>query len=197
VVSTEAAIVTRRRSGAPIEDDALRDELRTDEKERSENLMNVDLMRNDLARICEIGTVKVDKLFDVDLLHALFPAGSMTGAPKTMAVKLLNEIESGTRGLYSGTFGFVGFDGTVQLSMTIRSIVISRGLATIGTGGGITAMSVSTFEIEETRLKVAASLAALRTSPSSRPNGIAPDQSREQLATCTSATGCASNHGPS
>ncbi len=85
----------------------------------------------------------------------------MTGAPKHSAIGILSRLERRSRGIYSGAFGYLGYDGAVDLAMTIRSIVIDRAGATIGTGGGITALSVPEDELEETRLKAAALLEAL------------------------------------
>src|SRR5690606_16078164 len=97
----------------------------------------------------------------VDVIRSCFPAGSMTGAPKRSAVSILSRLEARSRGVYSGAFGYLGFDGRVDLAMTIRSIVIDAAGATIGTGGGITALSDPAEEVEETRLKAAALLDAL------------------------------------
>jgi len=176
---------TRPRGATPEADAALIEELATSEKERAENVMIVDLMRNDLSRVCEVGSVEVSKLLDVetyphvhqlvstvrgrvrdgldavDVIRSCFPAGSMTGAPKRSAVSILTRLEARSRGVYSGAFGYLGYDGRVDLAMTIRSIVIDETGATIGTGGGITALSVPSEEVEETRLKAAALLRAL------------------------------------
>ena len=97
----------------------------------------------------------------LDVLGAAFPAGSMTGAPKIAAMRILNTLEQGPRGIYSGVFGWLGLDGTCDLAMVIRSIVIDSDGATIGTGGGITSDSDAAFELEETRIKAAAALRAL------------------------------------
>jgi len=176
---------TRPRGANQADDDRLRSELAASEKERAENLMIVDLMRNDLARVCEVGSVGVPSLLQVEsyaqvhqlvstvrgqlatgvgaieAIEACFPAGSMTGAPKLRATELLDALESRPRGLYSGAFGYVGFDGTLDLAMVIRSIVLDAAGATIGTGGGITALSVPTEELAEMKLKAAALLRVL------------------------------------
>ncbi|MBO9578885.1 MAG: anthranilate synthase component I family protein [Microbacteriaceae bacterium] len=189
-VETKPIKGTRPRGATPAEDAALAAELRADEKERAENVMIVDLMRNDLSRVCEVGTVEVVRLLDVetyphvhqlvstvggrlapgrDAVHAVaacFPAGSMTGAPKHSAVSILSRLEARSRGIYSGAFGYFGYDGAVDLAMTIRSIVIDADGATVGTGGGITALSVPGDELAEARLKAAALLAALGEPPS-------------------------------
>jgi len=97
----------------------------------------------------------------VDAVAACFPAGSMTGAPKIRAVELLDAIENRARGVYSGAFGYFSLDGRADLAMVIRSIVIDQHGATIGAGGGITALSVPEEELAEVKLKAAALLAAL------------------------------------
>ncbi|GHD39210.1 aminodeoxychorismate synthase component I [Mycetocola manganoxydans] len=184
-VTTKPIKGTRPRGSTPEHDDALRTELLASDKERAENLMIVDLMRNDLGRVAAGGSVAVPTLLAVesyaqvhqlvstvtarlapgvsavDAVQSAFPAGSMTGAPKVSAMTILDRLESGPRGVYSGAFGFLGADGAVDLAMVIRSIVIDAGGASVGTGGGITALSVVEDEIEETRVKAAASLAAL------------------------------------
>lgn len=176
---------TRPRSDDAALDRALADELRASVKERAENLMIVDLMRNDLGKVCEVGTVSVPALFEVqsyaqvhqlvsrvegrlapdrhplDAVGACFPAGSMTGAPKLSAMSLLDRIESRPRGVYAGAFGYLGVDGSIDLAMVIRSIMIDERGATIGTGGGITALSEPVEELAEVKLKASALLAAL------------------------------------
>nr|WP_243063268.1 aminodeoxychorismate synthase component I [Humibacter sp. RRB41] len=176
---------TARRLPDPDDDARLKDALGRDEKERAENLMIVDLMRNDLSRVARLGGVAVTSLLEVethrhvhqlvstiearladgvDALHVLaacFPAGSMTGTPKLSAMDILNDLERGPRGVYSGCFGRLGLDGSAELAMVIRSIVMHSGEAVIGTGGGITALSVPKRELAEIKLKAAALLAAL------------------------------------
>lgn len=184
-VATKPMKGTRPRSSDPATDVALRAELSASEKERAENLMIVDLMRNDLGRIAELGTVAVPSLLEVeeyphvhqlvstvtarlrhpltalDAVRSAFPAGSMTGAPKESAMRILHRIEGGPRGVYSGAFGCLGVDGTADLAMVIRSIVLTPEGASIGTGGGITALSDPDEEVEETRIKARALIAAL------------------------------------
>jgi anthranilate synthase component 1 len=185
VVRTHPIKGTRPRAADAASDARLRDELLASDKERAENIMIVDLMRNDLARVSEPGSVTVPSLLDVesypqvhqlvssiegrlrhgldgiDAIAACLPAGSMTGAPKQRATEILDTLERRARGLYAGAFGYLGRDGRVDLAMTIRSIVLDERGATIGTGGGITALSVPAEEIAEARLKAAALLAAL------------------------------------
>ncbi|MGR2753529.1 aminodeoxychorismate synthase component I [Agromyces arachidis] len=184
-VATKPMKGTRPRSHDPVTDAGLRAELHASEKERAENLMIVDLMRNDLGRIAELGTVAVPSLLEVeeyphvhqlvstvtarlrhpltalDAVRSAFPAGSMTGAPKESAMRILHGLEDGPRGVYSGAFGCLGVDGGADLAMVIRSIVLTPGRATIGTGGGITALSDPDEEIEETRVKARALIAVL------------------------------------
>ena len=190
VASTKPIKGTRARSLDPAEDALLKRELLDSDKERAENLMIVDLCRNDLSKVCETGSVHVPALHVVETystVHqlvstvsgtladgvtasraaaALFPAGSMTGAPKRRAVEILNGLETGERGMYSGVFGFAG-RGDLTLAMTIRSIVIDDRGATIGVGGGITAGSDPRAEIREVGVKADALLRVLGASPNS------------------------------
>ncbi len=185
VVETRPIKGTRPRGVDDADDEALRAELEHSDKERAENLMIVDLMRNDLGRISKVGSVSVtsllavesyaqvhqlvstvrgelaDGLDGIDAIAACFPAGSMTGAPKLSATLILDRLERRARGIYAGAFGYVGLDGAIDLAMVIRSIVIDPDGSTVGTGGGITALSVPAEELEETRVKAAALLAVL------------------------------------
>jgi len=102
-------------------------------------------------------------LSGMDAVRACFPAGSMTGAPKRSATLLLDALERRPRGIYSGAFGILGLDGTIDLAMVIRSIVLDASGATVGTGGGITALSVPLEELAEAKLKADALLAVLTT----------------------------------
>lgn len=185
VVTTRPIKGTRPRGADPEEDQRLASELLESDKERAENLMIVDLMRNDLSHICEVGTVSVPELLLVesyasvhqlvstvtgelrrgadlvDVLDATFPAGSMTGAPKRRAVELLGQWESGPRGYYSGIIGVWRADGSATLAMTIRTAVITQGSMTLGVGGGITALSEPGSEIAEVGIKAMPFLRAL------------------------------------
>ena len=176
---------TRPRGRDDVDDARLADELRESAKERAENVMIVDLMRNDLSRVCTPGSVIVDALLEVesypavhqlvstvrgrlrpqatvgDLLDAAFPAGSMTGAPKLSAMSILHGLEAAPRGVFAGCFGWVGSDGALDLAMVIRSIVVHPGGAYVGAGGGITWGSEPAAEVAEVALKARAPLAAV------------------------------------
>lgn len=184
-VSTKPIKGTRPRGATPELDAAIAEELQSDAKERAENLMIVDLMRNDIGKVSRVGTVAVPKLFEIEsyaTVHQLvstvtgqlkevetawsavlaaFPGGSMTGAPKIRAMEIIRDLESGPRGVYSGCLGYLAADGSAEFAMTIRSIVFKDGHATIGVGGGITIDSDPKSELEETKLKAKALLAAL------------------------------------
>lgn len=167
---------TRPRGATPEEDAAIARELATNPKDRAENLMIVDLVRNDLARGAQPATVQVDKLFDVetyatvhqlvstvsaelgekdpvDCVRAAFPGGSMTGAPKIRTMDIIDELESGPRGIYSGGLGYFSLDGAVDLSMVIRTLVLTPGHLEYGVGGAILALSDPDAEWEEIRVK--------------------------------------------
>lgn len=179
---------TRPRGATEREDRALIDQLVQSDKERAENLMIVDLMRNDFLRVCETGSVSVDGLFEVetypsvhqlvstvsgelrdecdgvDLIEACFPAGSMTGAPKHRAVTLLADMERSTRGVYSGAWGWLRADGTMDLAMTIRTVIFRGDTVSLGVGGGITWSSEPAEEIAEVGHKAAKLLKVLGVS---------------------------------
>lgn len=185
VVRTHPIKGTRPRGADADSDAALASELAASEKERAENVMIVDLMRNDLSRVCDPATIAVDRLFAVEsypavhqlvstvsgrlrdgetlgsLLDAAFPAGSMTGAPKLSAMTILHRLERAPRGVFSGCFGWVGEDGSLDLAMVIRSIVVHEGGAYVGAGGGITWRSDPWAEVAEVGVKARGPLAAV------------------------------------
>ena len=176
---------TSRRGATPAEDVRLAERLRGDEKNRAENLMIADLLRNDLGAVCQIGTVHVPDLIQVetyetvhqlvttvrgllreelhplDCVRACFPPGSMTGAPKRRTMRILDELEGEARGPYSGAIGWLGLGGGCDLSVAIRTIVLDGETARIGAGGAIVTMSEAEDEYAEMLLKAAAPLRAL------------------------------------
>jgi para-aminobenzoate synthetase len=179
---------TLPRGGTAEEDRDLAARLADDPKSRAENLMIVDLLRNDLSRVCLPGTVDVPTLMEVEsyaqvhqlvsvvtgrlrddvstvgALRSLFPPGSMTGAPKLRTMEIIDEVETTARGVYSGAFGWVRPDGRADLAVVIRSLTTAGdGHWSLGTGGGITVRSQVAEELEETYAKVRAILSVLRS----------------------------------
>lgn len=190
VLETKPIKGTTPRGATPAEDDAARERLATDPKFRAENLMIVDLLRNDLSQVCKVGSVEVPVLMDVEsyssvhqlvstvrgrlrddvttvgALRALFPAGSMTGAPKLRTMEIIDAVEATPRGAYAGAFGWVSGDGRADLGVVIRSLLTAgpspgSGSYLLGTGGGITVDSDLTEEYAETRWKAERLLRAL------------------------------------
>lgn len=170
---------TRPRGDTPEQDRALRDELLNSEKDRAENLMIVDLLRNDLGRVCEPGSIEVSKLFELEsfstvhhlvstisgrlregedalsLLRACFPGGSITGAPKIRAMEVIEELEGFRRGVYCGAIGYLGFDGNMDTSIAIRTLVKQGDRVSFWAGGGVVADSTAEAEYHECLAKAA------------------------------------------
>jgi para-aminobenzoate synthetase len=178
---------TTPRGATAAEDDQHRAHLAADPRFQAENLMIVDLMRNDLSMVCAAGTVTVPALMHIEsyesvhqlvstvrgrlredittigALRELFPAGSMTGAPKRRTMEIIDAVETTPRGVYAGAFGWLSADGRADLSVVIRSLVSTpRGGYVLGTGGGITVRSTVEEEYAETRWKVERLRAALQ-----------------------------------
>ncbi len=184
-VETHPIAGTRRRGRTEAEDRALEQELRTDEKERAEHIMLLDLGRNDIGRVARPGTVRVTQMLDVeryshvmhlvshvagemrddrspyDALRACFPAGTVSGAPKIRAMELIAELEAERRGPYAGAVGYVGFGGNLDTCITLRTIVMKDGVAYMQAGGGVVFDSDPEAEWEETLSKAGALMRAL------------------------------------
>ena len=176
---------TRPRGKTPDEDRAMAEELLADPKERAEHVMLIDLARNDVGRVSQFGTVKVDDLMvieryshvmhivsavsgrlrpsvgPVDVLRATFPHGTVTGAPKVRAMEIIDELEPVARGPYAGAVGYIDFSGTMDTAICLRTVVVANGSAWVQAGGGVVADSQPELEYEESMNKAAAPLVAI------------------------------------
>jgi len=184
---------SRPRGATPEEDERLGAELLADPKERSEHLMLVDLARNDLQKFCDPGTVVVRDFMHLqrfshiqhivstvtgrlredvqayDALRATFPAGTLSGAPKPSAMRIIDRLEPVRRGVYGGTVGYIDFAGDMDMAIAIRTAVIKDGTAHVQAGGGVVADSDATMEHRETQSKAAAALRAAAAADTLRP----------------------------
>ncbi len=191
MVMTRPLAGTRPRGQNPAEDARLEQELRSDEKERAEHIMLVDLGRNDIGRVSEPGTVEVSELMEVeryshvmhlvthvqgklrsdmtafDALRACFPAGTVSGAPKIRAMEIIAEVEPEKRGPYAGAAGYFSFSGNMDMAIAIRTMVMTKGVAYTQAGGGIVYDSVPEHEYEETMNKARALLNAINQAENS------------------------------
>jgi para-aminobenzoate synthetase component I len=187
-VETRPIKGTRPRVGHPRIDAEVAEALRKSAKDRAENVMIVDLLRNDLSKSCRLGSVKVPRLFEVEtfptvhhlvstvigelapghdaiaLLRKSFPGGSITGAPKLRAMQIIEELEPHRRGVYCGSIGYLGHDGNMDMNIAIRTLVYSHGVVRFWAGGGIIADSRMEDEYQETFDKAAALLRLLKQS---------------------------------
>jgi para-aminobenzoate synthetase component 1 len=185
IIETRPMKGTRPRGKSKEEDDKLKVELKNSEKDRAELLMIVDLMRNDISRVAKTGSVKVtelfhleeyatvlqmvatikgklkDKLSAIDIIKATFPGGSITGAPKIRAMEIIDELETTTRNIYTGSIGYLGFDGNMDMNIAIRTIVLKDKKAYFQVGGGIVWDSDHHEEYEESLVKGRALVEAL------------------------------------
>jgi para-aminobenzoate synthetase component 1 len=179
LVETKPIKGTRQRSEDIVQDDKLKEDLCSNEKDRAENLMIVDLLRNDLSKNCVAGSVVVNKLFALEsyanvhhlvstitgelradqdaltLLKDCFPGGSITGAPKKRAMEIIEQLEPQRRGLYCGSIGYIGWDGNMDTNIAIRTLIYSAGKIQFSVGGGIVADSNEAGEYQETLDKAA------------------------------------------
>jgi anthranilate synthase component 1 len=184
-VSTKPIAGTRPRGANPEEDRHIAEELLGDEKERSEHVMLVDLGRNDLGRVCEYGSVRVDDLMEIefyshvmhivstvsgklrpeigamDALRSVLPAGTLSGAPKVRAMQIIDELEPVKRGGYGGAVGYLSYAGDLDTAIHIRTVVVKDGVAHIQAGGGTVADAKPRYEYEESVAKSAAAMRAI------------------------------------
>jgi anthranilate synthase component 1 len=184
-VSTRPIAGTRPRGATLEEDRRLAEELLADPKERAEHVMLVDLGRNDLGRVCEYGTVKVDEFMAVenyshvmhivssvigrlragvgalDALRSVLPAGTLSGAPKVRAMQIIDELEPVKRGGYGGAIGWAGYNGDLDTCIYIRTVVVKDGIAHVQAGGGTVADAVPAYEYDESVAKSKAVMQAI------------------------------------
>ena len=192
IVTTRPLAGTRPRGRNPSEDDILEQELRSDEKERAEHIMLVDLGRNDIGRVSQPGTVTVSELMDVeryshvmhlvthvqgrlrqdmtamDALKACFPAGTVAGAPKIRAMEIIAELEPEKRGPYAGAVGYFSFSGSMDMAIAIRTMVVKNGTAYVQAGCGVVYDSLPEREYDESMDKARALLKAISQAESTR-----------------------------
>jgi anthranilate synthase component 1 len=185
-VTTRPIAGTTRRGSTEDEDKELAEELLADPKELAEHVMLVDLGRNDVGRVCEYGSVKVDELMVIekyshvmhivsnvigrlrsdkdafDVLRACLPAGTVSGAPKIRAMEIIDELEPSRRGIYAGAVGYFSFSGNSDTAIAIRTILIKDGIAHVQAGGGVVAYSVPEKEYQETMNKARACIRAIQ-----------------------------------
>jgi len=197
-MTTHPIAGTRPRGADAREDELLAEQLQADPKERAEHVMLVDLGRNDLGRVARPGTVRVSKYMEVeryshvlhlvshvegkmapgldalDALRSVFPAGTLSGAPKVRAMQLIAAAEGERRGLYGGAVGYLGYDGNLDTAIAIRSAVLKDGVAHLHTGAGIVAGSVPEREFEETEHKAAAMRRAIELAAGGAPAAGGP-----------------------
>jgi anthranilate synthase component 1 len=189
MVMTRPIAGTRPRGATPSRDSALRSELAAHPKERAEHVMLIDLERNDLGRICEAGTVEVDEYMTIEsyahvhhivsnvrgrlradvtaaqVIRAVFPGGTITGCPKVRCMEIIGALEGEARGAYTGSVGYLGLDGSMDLNILIRTREISHGALCFRAGAGIVADSIPERELEETRAKARGLINALGYGP--------------------------------
>lgn len=187
-ISTRPIAGTRSRGMSATEDERIAKTLMENEKERAEHIMLVDLERNDLGRVCKYGSVVVDELMVIeryshvmhivsnvsgildtnkdvyDIIRATFPGGTITGAPKVRTMEIIEELEPVRRGIYTGSIGWIGFDGDMELNIAIRTLLAKDGLAYVQAGAGIVIDSIPEAEYKESLKKAQALLEAMEMS---------------------------------
>ena len=185
-ISTRPIAGTRPRGDTHEDDTALSAELFGHPKERAEHIMLIDLERNDLGRVCKAGTVEVDEYMVLesyahvhhivsnvrgtlmdgvtpgDAIRAVFPGGTITGCPKVRCMEIISDLEHSPRGAYTGSFGYLNTDGSLDLNILIRTMVMRDNIIELRAGSGIVADSVPEAELDETRAKAKGLLMALR-----------------------------------